>query len=599
MTDKLPNKSVLVWDIETTSTDTDKAELRYFAGYSYITGKRYFYKEDELEAIRAIIDAHEVHVGYNLKGYDIPVLNRYDVYFTYKTIIDLWEILSPPRLNPKTRIRTGGKGRGAFMGLDLNSWSLSNVVSALKLGEYKDDGFDYSILSKPSKEWSEEEFKCIHEYTNQDITITKRLFEYINNFFYPLTEFLDGKNVTKYKYLSSSIASLSYKVMCHVSGLPETYGDGNINSKYEGGYVRYPIKEKATGNIICLDFNSLYPSIFRGFNLFSHDLIDYDGPTFSGNDFFDVKGTYRADELGPVEQTVAKLYKLRKKWKAEGDKREYLIKIIINSIYGAAAKPVFEQVFSPHGAEDCTAIGRQMIKYVADVFDEHGYIVLYGDTDSVYIEVPDDKTTGQALELAKKCDDFLLSKMPFPHEDFGLGLDEEIKAMFFFDDGAGQYKKKNYIYITQDDKLKIKGLPIIKSNASLIATTVFEKYLKPQIIEKLDIKFPEGYIKQLIYHELNEDLSLAVQVYKTKAYEEYDATTSLYAQISQTYGEGVHKLIPNHRVGLGKGKQYCTVEEFKEGNGQVEDVDLSVTMNNLEPFIKEEQRNLGDFNGNV
>lgn len=597
--DKIPNRKVLIWDIETTSIDIDKAELRYFAGYSYITGKRYFYKETEIDSIKQIINAHEVHVGYNLKNYDIPVLNKYGIFFTYMTIIDLWEILSPPKLNPKTRIRTGGKGRGAFMGLDLNSWSLSNVVKALNLGEYKDDAFDYKILAKPSADWTDTEFNIIHEYTNQDITITKRLFEYTNNFFFPLTEFLSGTNITKYKYLSSSIASLSYKVICHVSGLPETYGDGNINTQYEGGYVRYPIQEKATGNILCMDFNSLYPSIFRGFNLFSHDLTDYDGPTFAGNDFFKIKGTYRADKLGPVEQTVATLYKLRKKWKSEGDKREYLIKIIINSIYGAAAKPVFEQVFSPHGAEDCTAIGRQMIKYVADRFDESGFIVLYGDTDSVYVQVPDDKTTEQALALAKECDTFLLSKMPFPHTDFGLGLDEEIKAMFFFDDGLGHYKKKNYVYITQKDKLKIKGLPIIKSNASKIATRIFDEYLRKQIIEKLDIKFPEGYVKQLIYHELEKDLGLAIQVYKTKPYDEYDATTSLYAQISQKYGDGVHELVPNHRIGLGKGKQYCTVQEFRDGNGQVEDIDLSVTLSNLEPFMKSEQRSLGDFHGNV
>lgn len=602
---KLPTDRVLIFDIETNSTEVEQAKLRYFGAYSYINGKRYYIKGvNDLEFIQEIIDNHDVIVGFNQKKFDCPILENHGISFKYKTQIDLWEVLSDPKLNPKTRERTGGKGRGAFMGLKLNSWTLSNIVSVLKLGEYKQDNFDYSLLKKEPHEWTQKEHDIILKYLAQDITITKRLFEYTNNFYYAFTEHLSEKNTLRFTYLTASIASLAYKIICHEAKLPETYGEGEKHD-YGGGYVRYPIKENHVGDILCLDFNSLYPSIFRGFNLFSPAKPDTpEDEVFSGNDFFKVKGRYIKSKLGIIEKVVEDLYNLRKKYISEGDRREYLIKIIINSLYGITPKPVFDQIYNRYGAEDCTAIGRQMVQHVADVFNERGFEVLYGDTDSVYVAL-NNKTKEEALEVAKELDVFFKSKMPLPHDDFGLGLDAEIKAMFFVK-SDNKYKKKNYMYIKKvfdkktkeyiKDELVIMGLPIIKSNASKIATLILNKHLKEQIIEKSDCKFHKDYLKQLIYYELENDINLAVQTYKVKPFEEYDIDTSLYAQISKQYGaEKPHDLITNYKYGIGKQKKYCTIEEFHKNNCTVRDIDLTITLNNLEPFIKNTQTTLEAF----
>lgn len=591
----LPTNKVLVLDIETDSTDVDNARLKYFGAYSYINNKRYYLRGIEnLDYLQEIIDNHDIIVGFNHKRYDIPILEKYGITFRYKVMVDLWEVLSDPKLDPKTKIRSGGKGRGAYMGLKLNSWSLANIVKALELGEYKQEGFDYNILKKHPDDWTDDEELMILEYLSQDITITKQLFEYTNNFYYAFTEHLSEKNTQRFTYLTASIASLAYKIICHEAELEETYGESEERFEYPGGYVRYPTKESHSGNILCLDFNSLYPSIFRGFNLFSPANPDVDSDYFHDNDFFELKGYYKKDKLGKIEQVVADLYALRKEYKKAGNRKEYLIKIIINSLYGITPKQTFEQVYNRYAAEDCTAVGRQMIKHVAKVFNEKGFEVLYGDTDSVYVAL-NDKSEKEAMDLANELSEFFKSKMPFPHDDFGLGLDARIKAMFFIPNGDGTYKKKNYVYVTDDDKLKIMGLPIIKSNASKIAVTILKKYLKEQIVDNLDIKFHEGYLKQLIYHELEQDLSIAVQTYKVKEFDEYANDTNLYAQISKEYGSGVHNLITNNKLGIGKGRKYCTVEQFNEQNLSVQDIDLTTTMNNLEPFILNEQTTLGDY----
>lgn len=594
----LPTQKVLVLDIETDSLDIATAHLRYFGAYSFATNERYYLKGDKegvIEYIKEMIDKHDVIATFNGKRFDIPILNNYGVYFKGKPHVDLWEALSEAKLDPKTRTRTGGKGRGEFLGLKLNSWSLANIVKALQLGEYKIEGFDHSVLKKEPEEWTKEEEKTIVDYLSQDVTVTKRLFEYVNNFFFPFTEHLSEENTKRFCYITASIASLAYKIICYEAKLVEEYGDEEKDWEYEGGYVRYPTKESHVGKIVAFDFNSLYPSIFRTFNLFSPASEDYpEEKTFTGNDFFHIKGRYKKDEQGVVEQVIAKLYKLRLYYKRLGDRREYLIKIIINALYGITPKPIFKSIYYRYSAEDCTSIGRQMIRYAADHFTKQGFEILYGDTDSVYVAL-NDKTVDEALATAKEIEQFLLTKMPFPNMDFGFKLDAEIEGMFFFLIDKDTYKKKNYVYVTKEGEVKIIGLPIIKSNASPIATAILHKYLIPTIKERLSVKFNRGYLQQLIHYELEQDITLAAQTYKVRDADYYKIDSDLHCQISRKYGSGVHQLVPNGRFGVGLDKRYCTVREFVDNKLRIQDVDLTVTWNNLEPFIKEEQKSLGDF----
>lgn len=592
----LPTKNILVFDIEASSTNIDKADLRLFGAYSFDDEKYYYFIENEIDAIQELIDRHKVVVGFNIKKYDIPVLTRHNIYFPYKTIIDLWEVLADPRIDIKTHTRSGGKGRGQYMGLKLNSWTLANIAKELELGEYKSEGFDYSLFEKPVKLWSDEQYLEAIDYLEQDIKTTVKLFEKTNDFYSGFIDYLSTKNVDKFTYITASIASLAYKIICHQANLDEIYNDSGERFEFEGGYVSTPKQKKCVGEILFFDFQSLYPSIMRGFNLFSPAVGNQ--PYFHENDLFKLKGYYRSDEQGVIETIIANLFKQRKEYKKIGDRREYLIKIIINSCYGILNNPAFAQVYSTTGGPDCTYIGREMIKYSMRTFENNGFKVLYGDTDSVAVYL-NGKSAEEAINLSKEITRYLKTKMPFPHDDFNLNLDAELEAMFFFEE-KGELKKKNYVYIKKvkdKKKLVIKGLPIIKSNASKVATTILKKYLEPQIIDKKEIEFFRGYLQGLIYHELKENISLATQTYKIKDAGEYRSETGLHYQILQKYGPGTHELVPNKKYGIGKDKKYCTVQEFRE-KCRVEDIDLSVCWNNLSPFIKVEQQTLDLFSSN-
>jgi len=64
------------------------------------------------------------------------------------------------------------------------------------------------------------------------------------------------------------------------------------------------------------------------------------------------------------------------------DKKQYAIKIILNSIYGAMGFPFF-RLFVPECADSVTFFGRKALRFAMDKMSPCG-LVLYGDTDSCH-----------------------------------------------------------------------------------------------------------------------------------------------------------------------------------------------------------------------
>jgi len=152
--------------------------------------------------------------------------------------------------------------------------------------------------------------------------------------------------------------------------------------------------------------------------------------------------------------------------------------------------------------------------------------------------------------------------------------------------------KKNYLYLTEDNKIVIKGLPFIKSNASELSQIVFNKYIKQQIIDTQTIKFKEKQIKQWCYNELSSNLDFGAVEFKVFAASTYKNSSQLQCQIANKFGVGVYKLLPNTKnVGVGKGRGYCTKEEFAINNLTIEDIDLTKTFSELSIFTETEINN--------
>jgi len=554
---------MLCYDIESkvlnNNIDPTTDEFKTIAMYDVKADKHYFFTDNDIDEIKKVFSKHKVIIGHNNIDYDNVILKRYGISLKYHTILDTLVI---------------ARKRAQFLGITYESKSLSNLAKFFKLEHYKDDDFDYDILQK--EEWTTEELKYIEDYNKNDVIVTYELFKHFKEFFEPFKEYLSDYNNSRYNWLMSSIASYAYKAVCHTCGLIEEYDDTSESMKYEGGYVTEPITKYAD-NVVLFDFASLYPHVFAQCNLFSPEKDGWN------NEKLGVQGEYSTRAQGLIEKQIIKWYKQRAIYKTAGDKREYVIKIIINSLYGASANPVFKNIYNRTGARDCTAISRYCVKTAINCFEQAGFRTLYTDTDSVYIQLRGKQSLLEAQNVADIIVKTLQEEFTFPENTFKLKIDDEIKHIYFFKKND-KFLKKMYIYVNNKDELVIKGLPMIKNDGSRIGYYMFKKYMEKDIKQGIkDFKYYD--IKQKTYEELKNNPLMTARSFRVKETSFYKNKSQLQAQISNKYGSGTHILITNNKYGVGKGKKYCTVEEFEEQNLNVYDIDLSKYWSEIRLFI--------------
>jgi len=600
------NDDVCIYDIETKtygSPDANRDKLKFFGCYSYKTKK--FYLLSNIEDIQKVIDAHKFLVGFNTEAYDEPIIKREGIKIDYKIRIDLYDII-------KKRAAVMKIKEGLLKDL-LMSYSLDYITKTLKLVNEEDSKIkiDYNLFVKDS--WNAEEMKIIKDYTLRDVEITKKLYEFIEDYFEGFRDFIVDDDIKKKKYLTVGTPKFAYKAICKAMKWTEEYeGQGVSHDDDEhisGGYVAFPAGEEFHSddkqNIYLLDFTSLYPHIMMQCNLYGHkkNLVSDNRPVWNGNNVWNVEGYYYSDDMSGVGQLIKKWFAERVAYKKVGDKREYAIKIILNVIYGILNTPYYIKVYDMIAGGDCTRIGRQWIRYARKTFRDNGYGVAYTDTDSIYIIDPF-KDKEKMLRIKKQIIDYIKSTVPFPQDTFDMAFEAEIKHLFFFrgenisekdeemdeDDFINKPKqlmKKNYIYVKTNNDVEIKNLGIRKKSNTGLSRKIFWEYLVPQIKEG-KIKFSKTYLRGLIMELLQKDITLAALRKDVGIIEEYSKSpTGLQAQIAQKYGSGIHFLIPNTKgVGVGKGKNYCTIDEFKEHKLKLEHIDLSNVWNELEYFIK-------------
>ncbi len=377
--------------------------------------------------------------------------------------------------------------------------------------------------------------------------------------------------------------------------------------KYNGKIYDLTLKDNTSpyfyaNNI--LSHNSLYPSIFHQCNLYS--LSKENEEYWNGDNFFEVKGKYKKDSQGNIEKLLIEFYEQRLKYKKNKDPREYSLKIILNTIYGLAGNESFKYLYNDTTASDCTLLARQWVKLARTKFKENGYKVIYTDTDSVYIiDTFNDKE--KMLKVKEEVINKIKEHVPFPSKHFDMGIDDEISHMWFFK-GANSgedkdsdsemdaddflhkplgFMKKNYIYLTTDGSVKVKNLGVRKKSTSEITRRIFWDYLVPKIKEEKKVKFEKIWFKNKINELLKNDLGLAAKRYMVSGVNSYKLDGQLQAQITKKYGSGIHFLIPNFKIGVGKGKKYCTIDEFKKNKLTINDIDLSGVWKELNYFISD------------
>lgn len=162
-------------------------------------------------------------------------------------------------------------------------------------------------------------------------------------------------------------------------------------SDYEGAFTKNP--EVGVHNWVAVfDAASLYPSILITFNI-SPETVDKNGD-------IDIDGIkFRSNPVGLYPEACIKMINFRKilkekmkKYEINSDEYNRLklyeqsVKFLTNSIYGYSAYSG-SRLYSIDVARAVTYVGREYTKWVGATVQGLGYRFIYGDTDSVYVNL--------------------------------------------------------------------------------------------------------------------------------------------------------------------------------------------------------------------
>ncbi len=156
-------------------------------------------------------------------------------------------------------------------------------------------------------------------------------------------------------------------------------------------------------NILVFDFKSLYPSLIRTFNIdpLTHVPPDLAAGVPSEAAIRTPSGAaFRRDEPGILPELVARLWSERARARQAGDAvGAQATKILMNSLFGVLGASS-SRLFSPAVANAITTAGQHVIRLAAAAVERRGYRVIYGDTDSLFVDIGEPETS-RAAERAQ------------------------------------------------------------------------------------------------------------------------------------------------------------------------------------------------------
>ena len=326
--------------------------------------------------------------------------------------------------------------------------------------------------------------------------------------------------------------------------------------RIKGGFVMES-KPGIYDNILVFDFKSLYPSIIRTFNIDPVSYVDSAHiKAMSEKEIMQLvkapNGAHFRNEDGILPKLIQHLFDLREKAKKENNELESnAIKILMNSFFGILANPMC-RFYSLEIANAITHFGQHIIKLSREKVEELGYEVIYGDTDSFFVNpntnnYKDAENIGSIIQ--KHVEGFYKK---YTEENFSRKSFLEVKFEYTFKKfflprvrGSDKGAKKRYAGVIIEngkEKTKFTGLEMVRRD-----WTQASKKLQ---LEVLDIVFKHigdnkelkdkisKYIKQFIL-DLNEGKYDDLLVYKKairKSTKEYTKTTPPHIKAARKIG---------------------------------------------------------------
>ncbi|MEM1710757.1 MAG: DNA polymerase domain-containing protein, partial [Sulfolobales archaeon] len=234
---------------------------------------------------------------------------------------------------------------------------------------------------------------------------------------------------------------------------------------YKGAIVLEPVRG-VHENIAVLDFTSMYPNIMIKYNIGPDTYVEGECSSELCNVIPELGYRFRKEPPGFYKAVLETLIEMRKavrdlmrKYPQNSaefrilDERQKALKVLANASYGymgwVGARWYFRQ-----GAEAVTALGRDTIGRAISLARELGLKVIYGDTDSLFVEY------GPKVEAFIE---LVMSRLGLE-----IKVDKVYKRIFFTE------AKKRYIGLTVDGLVDIVGFEAVRGDWAEIAKEVQE-----------------------------------------------------------------------------------------------------------------------------
>ena len=330
---------------------------------------------------------------------------------------------------------------------------------------------------------------------------------------------------------------------------------------YAGGLVLRPVPGLHE-NIAVLDFKSMYPNLMITYNLSPDTYVLPEDPIPPGGVYEapEVKHKFRKEPPGFYKEVLSYLIQVRDKIRPRMgelqpgtaeyrllDARQKAVKIITNATYGYAGWIGARWYVKPV-AEAAAAWGRHTILTAIEMTKKENLKVVYGDTDSIFIENQSQKIKRLAEEIKRK-----MGQEVKP---------DEIYTRIFFTEA-----KKRYAGLLSNGELDIVGMEVVRGDWANIARKVQEKVLQI-ILKDQSPKKATDFVHDFVYELRQKQLpyrDLIIWKTLTKPAEEYEVKASHVeaAKMLRAKGWG---LAVGDKVGYvvvkGEGRLYQRVKPY-------------------------------------
>jgi DNA polymerase-2 len=332
---------------------------------------------------------------------------------------------------------------------------------------------------------------------------------------------------------------------------PSVHMDDGAGTVIAGGLVLDSVPGLYR-NILVFDFKSLYPSLIRTFNI---DPLTHVPPARQTPGVPLVRtpsgAAFRADEPGILPELVARLWEERARARQAGDAvGAQATKILMNSLFGVLGASAC-RLFSPEVANAITLAGQHVIRLAAQAVEAAGHRVIYGDTDSLFVDAGEhdpERAAARGETLRETIGAYVADAL---RAEFAvrswLELEfEKVYARFWMPEvrGGATGSKKRYAGLVSGpggEELDLVGLEAVRRDWSAVARRFQRELLHLVFHEQAVDGFIRTFVAELRQGRFDAELTYRKAI--RKPLEAYTKTTPPHVKAARKQAGGPGRIV--------------------------------------------------------